>query len=114
MAKQTGPYCITSCIDNLQFYRMEGKYYVRGKSSLTGKRVKKDPAFVATMQYAGLLASASRTASKVYRQLPMQQKDYRFYRRLTGMAIQLLKQGKTGDEVYTLLCKATKKKTQRA
>ena len=70
MAKQAGTYHITGCFDNLCFYEMEGKYYVRLKSSLTGKRVKKDPSFKRTMQYAALLGSASAIASAVYRALP--------------------------------------------
>jgi len=45
VAKQIGATKITGTIQNICFYKMEGQYYARQKSSLTGKRVKKDPAF---------------------------------------------------------------------
>jgi hypothetical protein len=101
MPKQTGPNPFTGRRGNLQGYRMAGKYYVRIVSSLTAKRVLKDPAFRLTMQYAGLLGKASRIASAIYRLLPEQ--EHGFYRKLTGMAMQLLKQGKTAEEAFKQL-----------
>jgi hypothetical protein len=38
MARQAGNIFIEGIIDDLSFYRMDGKYYVRLKSSLTGKK----------------------------------------------------------------------------
>lgn len=103
MANQTGTFHITGCIDNLCFYKMNGKYYVRMKSSLTGKRVKKDPRFKRTMQYAGLLANASKIASALYKELPKEEKGITVYRMLTGKAMKLLQQGKSSDEILYLL-----------
>ena len=80
---------------------MAGKYYVRVISSLQGEQVRKDPAFKRTMQYAGLLARASKIASRIYRGLP--EKEHGFYRRLTGMAMRLLKQGRTSEEAFEAL-----------
>jgi hypothetical protein len=97
MAKQTGPNFFTGRQGDLFGYRMAAGHYVRIISSLTSKRVKKDPAFGLTMHYAALLAKASKIASAIYRLLPKQQ--HGFYRKLTGMAMQLLKQGKTMEEV---------------
>lgn len=99
MARQSSDHTIRGTIDNLCFYAMEGKFYVRKKSSLSGKRVKKDPAFANTMRYAGLLADASRIASTVYQQLLPEQKVKGFYRKLTGEAMQLLKAGESRDFV---------------
>ena len=101
MPKQTGPNPFTGRRGNLQGYRMAGKYYVRIVSSLTAKRVLKDPAFKRTMQYAGLLGKASKIASATYRLLP--ERKHGFYRKLTGMAMQLLKQGKTAEEALNQL-----------
>ena len=53
------------------------------------------------MQYAGLLGKASKIASTIYRLLP--QREHGFYRRLTGMAMQLLKQGRLAEEVFVQL-----------
>jgi hypothetical protein len=103
MAKQSGAHTITGTIDNLCFYQMEGKYYVRLKSSLTGKRVKKDPAFSNTMHYANLLAGASVIASSLYRQLNEQQKVKGLFRKITGEAMQLLKAGTPEAQVVKQL-----------
>jgi hypothetical protein len=105
MAKQAGPYYLTGCYDDICFYKMDGIYYARMKSSLMGKRVKKDVAFKETMRYAALLASASKLASRLYRALPKESKGIAVYRKLTGEVMQLLKQGKTADEVLSMLNK---------
>lgn len=99
MAKQSGAHTITGTVDNLCFYRMEGKYYVRTKSSLTGKRVKKDPVFARTMHYANLLARASVISSALYKQLAAAQKVKGFYRKITGEAMRLIKEGLTETAV---------------
>src|SRR5690348_12755680 len=79
--------------DNLTIYIMNGEYIVRTKSSLTGKRVKRDPAFAKTMMYAGWLKQGSRIASRIYKQLPQDARVYKRYRELTGKAMSLLKEG---------------------
>jgi|SRR6185437_1522822 len=101
MAKQTGPNPFIGRRGNLLGYRMAGGYYVRVISSLTARRVRQDPAFKLTMQYAGLLGKASKIASAIYRLLPEQ--EHGLYRKLTGMAMQLLKQGRTGEEAFEQL-----------
>lgn len=78
---------------------MEGKFYVRQKSSLNGKRVKKDPAFARTMQYANLLGNASKIASAFYRKLNSELKERGLYKKLTGIVMQLLKEGKDEDSI---------------
>lgn len=101
MARQTGPDFFIGRRGDLLGYRMGGGYFVRVISSLTAGRVRLDPAFSLTMQYAGLLTKASKIASAIYRGLPKQ--EHGFYRKLTGMAMQLLKQGVTTEQTYQLL-----------
>lgn len=103
MAKQAGPFTITGTIENLCFYEMEGQYYVRMKSSLTGKRVKKDPAFARTMQYAGWLKLAAKAASVFYRTIPKEERCRELYRKLTGKAMSLLKEGVQEEQLAVLL-----------
>lgn len=103
MAKQVGPLFFTGSMGDLCFYKMDGEYYVRMKSSLSGKRVKKDPRFRRTMAYAGLMAQASRIASGVYRALPVEGRKHTLYRKLTGEALRMLKDGVGMDEVKTKL-----------
>lgn len=62
MAKQ-GANKIVGTIDGLTFYKYGNKYYIRAKSSLTGKRVKTDPCFKNTMQQATIFGKAAKLAS---------------------------------------------------
>lgn len=93
MAKQMGIILFTGTIGNLTFYKIEGKYYVRMKSSLKGVRVKTDPAFKLTMLYADRLALSSRIASRLYRSLPDARQQVALYRKMTSVGMQLLKAG---------------------
>lgn len=91
MAKQTGLLTITGSIGEICFYRIADQYYARQKSSLDGKRVRRDPAFRETMRYAGLMARASVTASAFYRMLPVEKRKRRHFQLITGKVLQLLK-----------------------
>jgi hypothetical protein len=92
MAKQSGPIKVTGTVQGLTFYKLEGNYYVRQKSSLTRKRVKTDPAFANTRKENDLMALASSTASRVYQQLKPNSKVHQ-YRKLTAEAKRLYRQG---------------------
>lgn len=105
MAKFTGIPPITGTIGPICIYKMYGKYYLRTRSSLTGKRVKKDPAFRKTMEYARLLAKASRIGSAVYAVLPADQKQHSLYRKLTGEAMYWLKHEWSTEDVLAFLLK---------
>lgn len=99
MAKQAGKFKIEGrTFSRLVFYKMNGEYYARTKSSLTGKRVKRDPRFGATMRSAGILARASKIASAVYKALPKDFKQFWMYRSFTGEAMMMLKKGLTEME----------------
>jgi len=99
MSKQCGPVYITGTVKGICYYRMNGKYYARRKSTLSRKRVKRDKAFALTRKYAELLGEASSIAARVYRLLPKAQKKLALYRAMTGQAIGMLKQGASEEEV---------------
>src|SRR3954469_3523463 len=82
------------------------------KSALTGKRVKKDAAFKRTMEYASLLANASKVASALYRELPKEEKGIAVYRTLTGKVMKLLRDGRSKDEIICLLRRKEKETTK--
>ena len=103
MGKQCGPYYHEGTVQHICFYRMYGGYYLRMKSSLSGKRVKTDPAFRKTMQYARLLGKASKIASQVYKTYPKATRKFAEYRTLTGKAMQLLKEGFTEAAALAVL-----------
>ena len=67
------------------------KWYVRMKSSITGKRIKKDPVFEGFRKSSVRMKDASPIASAVYQQLPV--KYYPLYREMTGKALLWLKEG---------------------
>lgn len=74
-------------------YMMDGKWYIRAKSSLSRKKVLKSPAFAKTRQYAGKMAIASRMASEVYRMLPSKKRKRERYQEMTGFAASRLYHG---------------------
>lgn len=105
MAKQIGPFFVCGSYGNACFYQCNGQYYMRSKSSLSGKRVKRDTKFAITMQYAKWMGEASKIASGVYRKLYAGNKSRKIYQLLTGKALKLLKEGKNKNEIVELLYK---------
>jgi hypothetical protein len=84
---------------------MFGQYYIRSRSSLTGHRVKTDPVFYKTMQYADLMAKGSPIASKVYAWVPLQHKNNKLRRKITGEAMTWLKYGWSATDIIGYLTK---------
>ena len=107
MAQQIAGLCfLEGTFDQLTFYKMEGKYYVRVKSSLTSERVKTSPEFGWTMAYANLLGRASKIGSQIYKALPKSWRQFWMYRSFTGEAFTLLKDNPyTDEEVKQMLWK---------
>ncbi len=103
MAKQTGPLQITGTIGGITFYEMDGQFYARSKSSLDGRRVRKDPKFRRTMQEAGEFGKASKAARELYWQMPEEKRKHGMYGRLTGKMRKLLKAGKSLEEAKLAL-----------
>ena len=99
MSKQCGPVYITGTVKGICYYRMNGKYYARRKSTLSRKRVKRDRVFALTRKYAELLGQASSIAARVYRLLPKAQKKLSLYRAMTGQAMGMLKRGMSEEKV---------------
>ncbi|MFT3826221.1 MAG: hypothetical protein QM731_20020 [Chitinophagaceae bacterium] len=85
----------------LTFYRLYNKWYIRRRSSLTGRRVKTSKRFEKSRQAAAKLGVASKLAAAVYRVLPPAWKLYDLFKKLTAVAIQLLQEG--ADEKTVLI-----------
>jgi hypothetical protein len=103
MARQAGKFKITGTIDDVTYYKMDGQYYARKKSSLKGKRVKKDPRFKRTMQSAHRLGRGSQLASRLYRSLSRQEQVKVLYKELKSLAIRVLKDGRSEEEILVIL-----------
>lgn len=83
----------------ITFHKVHGRYLARTKSSLTGKRVKKDKRFRRTMQHAAVLALAVQYVTPIYNELTDDWRCQDLYHKLTGMAVKLLHQGSTKEAV---------------
>jgi hypothetical protein len=105
MARQIGDIKIRGTIGDVTFYRMDGEYYARMKSSLTAKKVKTHPHFALTRMYAKWLGEASKLASEVYRTLPKDERKYAVFCRLKTVAHKLVKEGVVREEVLAELGK---------
>jgi hypothetical protein len=103
MAKQTGIFKIIGTIGDITFYEMDGQFYARRKSSLDGKRVKKDPKFKRTMEEAIGFGRASAATREVYWALPAEQRLHGVYGRLTGRMRKLMREGRTAKEAQLQL-----------
>jgi hypothetical protein len=66
---------------------------VRRTTSLTGNRVKKDPAFKGFRESGSRMKQASPIAASLYKLVPAELKQYSIYRLLTGEALKMLKAG---------------------
>jgi hypothetical protein len=87
-------------------YMRNGKLYARSRTSLSGLRVKTDPAFKPTMEYAELMARASKIGSEVYQVVPQNKKQRSLYNKITGRAMKLLRDsGLSNKEILLKLLK---------
>jgi hypothetical protein len=105
MARLTSIPTFIGTFEHITVYFMFGNYYIRTRSSLTGKRVKTDPAFYNTMKYADLMAKGSPIASKVYALVPLQHKKNNLCRKITGEAMTWLKYGWATADIIDYLAK---------
>ncbi|HEV7334319.1 MAG TPA: hypothetical protein VGN63_25020 [Flavisolibacter sp.] len=103
MAKQTGDITFKGTIDDLCFYEMEGGYYVRRKSSLSGKRFQQDAAFAGSRKSSSRFGEGNRLASTVYRMVPEVKRVYSLFCFLKRKSILLLKEGKRLPEAEAIL-----------
>ena len=101
LVKQSGNIRFTGTfpLDDLTLYRMNGEFYARKKSRLTGKRFRNDDAFEGSRRSAERFKRGNELASQVYNSLPQEERFYKLFCRLKREAILWLKQGKTEEEV---------------
>jgi hypothetical protein len=105
MAQQCGPLFFECTWDDLTFYKMEGRYFLRKKSRLTREKVLKHPAFTKTRFYADRLVTASKIASSIYSDLPINWRQFWMFRDFTGEALIMLNNDATPQEAYDCLWK---------
>ena len=86
MAKQVGHILIEGTLGDLTYYKMDGVYYDRKKSSLSRKKVLNSPRFERTRQHASQLAEASKIASAIYKQISKEKRSIDLFRSIVGKA----------------------------
>lgn len=100
MARQIGEYRFEGTIDGLCFYKMEGEYYVRIKSSLTAKKFWKAACFEGSRRSCQRLSRGSQLAAMVYSSF---RKQKGMYAALKTKAIALLKNNTREEKVIRKL-----------
>ena len=108
MAQQCGPIFLECTWDDLTFYKMSfpvtgERYFVRKKSRLTREKVLKHKAFAKTRFYANRLVMASKIASSIYSDLPIDWRQFWMFREFTGEAMTMLDNDLTPQEAYNYL-----------
>lgn len=103
MAEAFAPFRIQRTIGKLTFYMMEGRNFVRKKSSLTRRKVLYSSAFENTRHNASVMGQASKIGSYLYNSLPVYWRQSWMYRSFTGEAYTMLKKGKGICEVREFL-----------
>jgi hypothetical protein len=106
----------TGTVDCVTVYQLpDQKWYVRMRSSITAKRIKKDKVFAGFRRSSVRMKDASPIASKVYAQLPV--KEFKLFREMTGKALLGLKAGLSVAEITDKLMEeympAAKTETKR-
>ena len=90
IAKQVGMLPVSGSIGNRTYYRINGKQFVRKKSSLNKERVELDPAFANSRKASALFGEAARLASAIYQTLPQHLRKQWLISTLTREARDLL------------------------
>src|SRR5690348_15214384 len=103
MAEAFAPFPIQRTMCNMTFFMMEGRNFVRKKSSLTRRKVLYSPQFARTRHNAGLMGKASKIGSAVYNALPEYWRQGWMFRSFTGEAYRLIKAGKKEKEIQAEL-----------
>ena len=102
MAKQAEGFLVGT-YDDITFYKMEGNYYARMKSSLTGKKFWKHKAFEGSRRSCNRFGKGNQLASKVYKEIPEANRVYALYCTMKRIAIAMLKAGKEEEQVIVEL-----------
>ena len=104
MARQAGPPFLEGTIGNLTYYKMNGKFYVKAVTRHDRNKVLKHKNFASTMRNARWFARAQKIASRLYRQIPRQKRDWKkTWFRLRNRAQQLVRIELTDENIIKIL-----------
>ena len=89
---------IAGTYGTVTIYVLRGQFYMRAKSTLSGERVKTDPAFAPLMAYSVLFGRASKMGSVIYHIVCPEGKQRWLYQGITGYAMKLIMNSGMSDE----------------
>ncbi|MDF2189980.1 hypothetical protein [Paraflavitalea sp. CAU 1676] len=105
MARLTSIPPFVGTVGPITVYLMYDRYYLRTRSSITGKRIKKDPAFRKFRASSGQMALASPLAASVYALIPEHRRKKNQFRILVSEARIWLKYGWEREDIFDYLSK---------
>ena len=104
MPKQKGTKITGTLRDfDLTFYKQNGQYLVKNKSSLNAKRISKDPSFRVFRERSTQFAEAAKIAKTIYRLYPIKRKKAGVFSKLSGKVYKYILEGKTEEEIRKLI-----------
>jgi hypothetical protein len=109
MARQAGPLFITGTIDDMVFYKMGDKYYMRLKGEptpATKKRMAQAEHYPVLCRRKQEFKQAAQWVRSWYYTLPKAVRKHGLFGQLTGKAVRWLRAGKTEAEIKVLGLKA--------
>ena len=108
MPVQKGIMILKGSICGNTYYQVNGKNFVRKKSSLNKAAMLNNPAFETVWKNAVVFGKAASLAARVYRFLPNQQKQHGLIGKIIAHAVKLLRNGNYEIEIIgTLALKFT-------
>ncbi|MGE5519979.1 MAG: hypothetical protein ACM3VS_08645 [Candidatus Dadabacteria bacterium] len=105
MARQTGIIQLSGTINEVTYYRRNGKTFSRKKSSLNRSKIRTGESFAPTRALNDKMKFASPIASGYYQSLSPANKSVKRYRKMFGLAQHLLAKGSSIDDVHDALKK---------
>src|SRR5689334_12173924 len=103
MARQVGDIKVVGTMDNLCFYEMEGKYYVRMKPGPDRKQFFKGAKYAPQREASKRMILSAQLVSLVYQQIPKEKKKYQVCCEMQKRAALLIKGGMELSEIIEQL-----------
>ena len=104
MAKQAGQFVFTGTVGDATGYKMNGKYYLKTKSEISLRRIRRDYRFSNTRRNAKWFGEAVKLAQKIYYELDRcDRSQHKVWYPLRNRAQELVRKGLAEEEIIRLL-----------
>ena len=104
MATQKGPIMFEGTIGNMTGYEMNGKHFLKMKSSVSRRRILQSDRFSNTRRNANWFAAAQKIAAEVYRVMPLNERgQHLVWYPMRNRAQELVRRGLDKEEIICRL-----------